>query len=1070
MHRVMGSLLVFLFIAALGEAQQKQFLFQALSVNRTHIAFSYAGDIWMVSRSGGEARRLTQQAGDNTDPVLSPDGTQIAFSRRAADNNVDVYVMPAAGGTSHRLTYHPKPDVAAGWSPDGKSILFASNRSSFTRSYRLYTVPAQGGAEIELPFPFAQSGSFSPNGSRIAYSPWVNNFSWRNYHGGWTSSIRIARIGDARIEEVVPHESSNDAYPMWSGNNLYFVSERGGTANLFLYELSTKTLRQLTNYEKYDIKAASLGEDAIAFTQDGRIYLYDLKTGRIRPVSVTLSGDFIGTKRKTVNAAPWIRGFDLSPSGTDVAFAARGEILIINVASGQVRNLTQTAGAAERSPVWSPDGKSIAYFSDQTGEYQLNIREVGGGSAARQIAIENNPSFYSEPVWSPDSKRIVFSDKRLTLWCFDLDDHEPRKIDASVYAGQGGFNPAWSPDGRWLAYSKTLPNRVRTIFMYSVDGGKSYQLTEGRQEADLPAFDHNGEYLYFISSHNTGPTKTFGISTIPSSPLVKTRVQAVVLSANARSPLLIKGISQAEDNHGGRIKVDLEGIGNRIVTLPLPARDYVGLAVGKPGILFVAEQLWTGALSRDDTQQVLRRFDLSSLKTEDFTNDVGAFTVSRDGSRILYQTGSTWAVTGTDSAPKAEEKGLDIDRLEVHVDPPEEWRQMYNEVWRIERDYFYDANLHGQNLESLKEHYAAYLPNVASRADLNRLFQEMLSHLSISHMAIGGGDQPRSGSPDVGLLGADYMIDHGRYRIERIYRGDPSHPLYPSLTSPLAQPGIGVKEGEYLVAVDGQDVRTDQNIHRYFEGKVGKTVELKIASGPGGAVRTVNIVPLADETILRRITWALDNRTKVAHLSGNRLAYIYLPDYLVTGFTTFTQEFYSQVDKQGVIIDQRFAPGGYSPDSIIETLKRVPLSAYTFREGEDTPFPVGTLPGPRVLITNEFNGSGADTFAWMWRRARLGTIVGGPTTGAGIGYYVNLPELSDGGTVSAPNRAFYSPEEGVWGIENHGVAPDVQVDWLPEDWRAGRDPQLARAIQIALDLLKKSPQTNPVRPKPPVYK
>ena len=1043
-------------------------LIQAVTVNQTDIAFSCAGDLWIVSRAGGAARRLVQHSGVDTDPVFSPDGSQIAFSRRA-DGNVDVYVVAATGGTPRRLTHHPKTDTVVGWSRDGRSILFASNRASFNRAFRLYSVPAQGGAETVLPFPFAQGGSFSPDGRRIAYIPWFNYFGWRNYHGGWTSAIRIVRLDDGRVEEVVPHENANDDCPMWEGTRVYFVSDRDDTGNLWVYDLSTKALRQLTHYRKYDVAAASLGGDAIVFTQDGRVHLFDLATEQERTVAITVSADFPETKPKTVKAVDIVRSFDVS-SGQNAAFEARGDILVMDLTTQRAKNLTRTPGAAERWPAWSPDGRTIAYFSDETGEYQLNLREASGERPARRIAIETHPSSYSEPVWSPDGKRIAFSDKRLALWCFDVAGQKPRTIDVSTFAQQGAYSPAWSPDGRWLAYSKNLANGLRAIFLHSIDANKSYQLTDGRQEADLPAFDRGGAYLYFLTSFNLAPTKTFGISLIPAAPLVKSRVQAVVLGANTRSPLHAGDVAAGTRTpRGERMRVDLAGIRDRIVTLPLPLRNYTGLAPGVPGVLWIYEQVGSEIMVPENVSQVLRRFDLSSAKTEHVIQDVDAFVVSRDGTRVLYQSGDTWKLRSGDGGAEADEHGVDMDALEVRVEPRAEWRQMFDEAWRIERDWFYDPNFHGQKLDSLRAHYDAYLPNVGTREDLNRLFKEMLAHLSISHMAIGGGDQPREFSPGVGLLGADFAVDRGRYRIERIYRGDPSDPLNPDVTSPLGQPGLGIAEGDALLAVDGREVSPVVDVYQYFAGKAGKAVQLKLQSKSGRSIRTVTVEPLSDETTLRRLTWAADNRRAVDRLSNGRLAYVYLADHERVGYTTFLQDFFAQRDRQGIIVDQRFSPGGYSPDALIDALKRVPLSAYTFRSGHDVWFPLNTLPGPRVLIANEFNGSGTESFAAMWRRANVGPIVGERTTGGGIGPYVDIPRLMDGGFVSAPNRAFFDPFERVWRIENHGVTPDVEVDWSPAAWRAHRDPQLERAVEVAMKSLRANRPPALIPPQAPVY-
>ncbi|MGH9766067.1 MAG: S41 family peptidase [Blastocatellia bacterium] len=1035
--------------------------FQTPSVSRTQIVFVYAGEIWIVDRQGGEARKFLNQAGEKSSPCFSPDGSQIAFSMSVNDN-LDIYVAPVAGGEPKRLTWHPKDDYALGWTPDGKNVLFRSHRI-FDAMARLFTISAQGGFETELPLPMGWDGSFSPDGARLAYMPLRDaTGTWRNYRGGQTAPLWIATLTDSQIESL-PRDDSNNRDPMWIGATIYFVSDRSGTANLFGFDTKTKKIAQLTRFEKYDIKSASAGGGAIVLTQDGSIHLFDLKSNQSRVVPVRLNHDSAETKPRTVKVSRHIRDFDISPSGTHALLAARGEVLTVSADKSETRNLTNTTGAAERRAAWSPDGKWIAYFSDESGEYQLHLRPADGAEGGRKIAVEKNPSFYGPIAWSPDAKQLAFYDKRSALWIVNIDGGAARRIDNSIHPEPEPLYASWSPDSRWLAYQKNLPNRLKAVFLHSLETGKGYQVSDSRYDAASPAFDASGKYLYFTASANAGTRRAFGMSAFAFRTLVTRNVMAAVLSKDGQSPL----VAPAQENgkiEDGSMKVDPEGVAERAVRLPLPTRDYVAIAAGRAGVLFVLE-------ARADSPPLLHKFDVASRKQEKFIEGVFAFLVSADRGKLLCSFSTLpgqLAIVGADAPPKAGEGRLNLSSFEIQVAPRDEWKQIYREAWRLMRDYFYDPNHHGQDLAALEKHYAAYLPNVVTRDDLNYVLREMFSHITVSHIGVGGGDSPQPRPGNVGLLGADYEINQGRYRITRIYRGDSSDPL---LTSPLTQPGVSVKAGDYLLAVDGQEINAPENLFSYFQGKAGRPAQIKVGANPNGdGARVFTVTPLPGENTLRLMDWAENNRRKIAEMSGGKLAYIFLPDTGQRGYSLFQRDFYAQFDKQGVIIDERFNSGGAPADYFIESLKRAPLSYYAFREGEDMPFPVATIPGPRVMITNEFAGSGGDTLPWMFRQAGIGTLVGKRTWGGGIGGYINLPDFVDGGGMAAPNRGFFNPRKGVWDIENNGVAPDIEVEFDPAAARAGRDPQLERAVQIALEELKKNPPTPPKRPKYPAYK
>jgi tricorn protease len=1030
---------------------------QMPAVSSKQIAFCYANELWIVDRRGGEARPLTSvQAAEKVAPVFSPDGSQIAFSMNTG-GNLDVYVVATQGGEPKRLTYHPKEDVAVDWTPDGKNILLRSRRVTDS-THQLYTISAQGGFEKPLPLPIAWSGSYSPDGNYLAYNPLSDpTRAWRNYRGGQTSAIWIADLKTSQIEKL-PRENSNDRNPMWVENKIYFLSDRTFTMNLFAYDRQTKKASQLTKFEKYDIKAASYGAGAIVFVQDGAIHLYDLQTNEEHAVPVKINAsDWAELKPRTVKAARWIRAFNLSPDGKQVIFGARGEVLTVSVDGKEIRNLTQTSAAAERTPVWSPDGKWIAYYSDESGEYQMHLRSTTTNDV-KKIAIESQPSFYYEPVWSPDSKKLAFYDKRLNIWYVDIERGKATRID-TAYRFDDTPAPAWSPDSHWLAYTKAQPNYLRALYLYSLDSAKSYPVSNERFDADSPAFDKSGKYLYFTLSANAGPRKVFGMSSFQFRSLVTRSIYAVVLDKDEPSPLV--PVANKPANAENASGVDVEGIAQRMVRLPMPARDYAGVMAGKAGTLFAFEV-------GNQNPNVVHKLDIVNRKSEKFIEGAGGFTLSDDASKALYPKAGNYFIVSTDAVPKPDEGKLDLTGAELQITPRDEWRQMYTESWRLMRDYFYDANHHGQNLAALREHYAAYLPTVVTRSDLLVLFREMFSHITVSHMQVGGGDAPSAGQANVGLLGADYETHEGRYQITRIYRGDNSDGL---LISPLTQPSVNVSTGDFLIAIDGQEIKADENIYRYFQGKAGKPAQLKVATKADGSnARTYTVVPSPGENTLRLYDWIQENRRKVAEASGGKLGYIYLPDTGGAGYEEFTRDFYAYIDKQGIIIDERYNSGGAPADYFIDMLKRVPLSVYTFREGEDMNFPVATIPGPRVMITNEYAGSGGDTLPWMFRQAGAGTLVGKRTWGGGIGGFVPMPELVDGGRMLAPNRAFYNPKTGNWDIENNGVAPDIEIDLDPRAYREGRDLQLEKAIQIALDNMKKAQQTLAKKPRKPVYK
>jgi tricorn protease len=1087
MHQKLCALL--LLLAPLAGAQSGHLLLRRPALSRTQIVFSYAGDLWSVPRDGGEAKRLTAGQGVETDPIFSPDGSQIAFTGEY-DGNVDVFVMPAGGGMPKRLTYHPGQDSPVSWTPDGKRVLFVSSRAVPNDGARLYTLPAEGGGlPDELPLPIAIEASYSPDGSHLAYVPlfqWQE--AWKRYRGGQTLKIWIASLADSSIVKI-PRENSNDFNPMWIGDRIYFLSDREGPVTLFYYDTKTNKVSRAVVNHGLDFKSASAGPGAIVYEQFGELHLYDLKTGQTKAVPVTLAGDLPEVRPHYVNVAKRLRSADISPNGARAVFEARGEILTVPADKGDARNLTNTTAVMEREPVWSPDGQSIAYFSDESGEYALHIRNQDGTGDTAKIPL-GDKAFYSTARWSPDSKKIAYLDNHSHLFYVDLAAKKPVLVETDYYYNGNGLAPAWSPDSQWLTYAKTLKSHMSAIYLYSLADAKGTQITDGMSDAENPVFDKNGKYLYFTASTNAGPAMEEDIQRVARQ--VTASVYLAVLSKSEPSPLAPESDDEKKeepkkddakkddakkddkDKSADKVvvKVDLEKIGQRILALPMPQVRYQALEAGKTGVIYAIEQ----APRTPDTPPLftVHRFDLTKRKADVVIGGVKNFRVSFTGEKMLYQQDDKWTIAEPPPMPDSpdggpgkpgNEKTLKTQDLEVRVDPPAEWKQMFHEVWRIERDYFYDPHYHGLDLQAAEERYGVYLDGLASRDDLNYLFSEMLGNMTVGHMFLGGGDRPEVKKIRTGLLGADYQIENGRYRFARIYDGENWNP---DLKAPLTQPGVNVSAGEYLLAVNGRELHAPDNIYSLFEETAGKTTLLKVGSDPSGAnAREVKVVPVDDEFNLRHLAWIEDNRRKVDQVTGGRVAYIYMPDTGFGGFTSFTRYFFAQVGKDAAIIDERFNHGGALATDIIEYLQRKPMSVATARSGADFVQPQGAIFGPKVMIINQFAGSGGDAMPWYFHRAGVGKLIGERTWGGLVGLN-GYPQLMDGGVVMAPSVAIWNPN-GTMDVENHGITPDIEVDQDPALVRQGHDPQLEKAIEVVMQELRDNPPPELKRPVFPNY-
>jgi len=1117
------------------------------TVSKTQIAFSYGGDLWIVDRKGGEGRRLTSDIGIEIDPIFSPDGTMIAFTGEY-DGNEDVYVMPAAGGIPKRLTTHPGADQVVGWTRDGKRIVFRSARDSYAGFTQLYTIGLSGGLPELLPLPMAVEGSYSPDSSHLAYVPFTNfRESWqfqrglKHYRGGTASPIWIANLADSSIIKV-PRKDSNDSNPMWMGEKVYFLSDRDGPVNLYAYDTKTKQVAAAIASNGLDIKSASAGPDAIVYEQFGSIHIFDPATGKDNPVNISVTGDFPALRPHFVNVGERIENANISPAGARAVFEAHGEIFTVPVEHGDIRNLTNTPGVEERDPAWSPDGKWIAYFSDESGEYALHLSPQEGIGDVKKINLGNPPSFFYSPAWSPDSKKIAYSDKRQNVWYVDITDGKPVHVDTNPYEG-GPIPVVWSPDSRWFAYTRQLDSSLHAVFVYGIEDKTVHQVTDGLSDASSVAFDMNGKYLYFFASTDDGPVIASSMAgfKIP----VTNSAYVIVLRKDLKSPLAPqsdeekiesdksaaetddckppaegkgaaaektdadkgkdseKAADEKKDAKKGEksadkkdepkkteeakkvpeVKIDFENISQRILALPIPARNYDTMLAGKTHVLYLLE----GPAVNDGnfSGRVVHKFDVCTRKTDKVLDNIGNFFISSNGEKALYEQlpprnplappaggppHGQWAIKPVDALGKPGEPGkpdgtLHLDAMKVYSDPRAEWQQMFRDMVRIERDFFYDPNMHGADLKALAAAYQPYIDNAMCRADINYIFADMLGEITAQHVYIFGGDRPEVKPVNVGLLGADYTIDHDRYRFSKVYFGENWNP---DLRAPLTEPGVNVHEGEYLLAVDGREVKGSDEIYSFFLDRAGKSVQLKVGPDPTGKdARVVTAVPIPNERSLRLRDWMETNRRKVEELSGGKLAYVYLPNTSVQGFTNFNRYYFAQNSKQGAVIDERFNGGGWIADYIVFWLSRPLLMAAMTREGKDSVIPQ-VIYGPKVMLINQYAGSGGDALPWMFKKLGTGPLIGTRTWGGliGIGGY---PPLMDGGEITAPRWALYNPETGEFDVENKGVAPDIEVDLDPALWRQGHDPQLEKGIQVALQELKDHPTPAIKRPKYPVY-
>jgi tricorn protease len=1035
------------------------------------VVFAYANDLWRASLDGADVRRLTSHPGVEAAPHLSPDGRLIVFTGHY-DDNMDVFVVSAEGGAPRRLTWHPGEDRALGFTPDGREVLFSSQRARHTTRHRhVFRVAVDGGWPTRLPAPTAADADLSADGRTLAYVPLPEPFlQWKHYRGGQHSRILLLSLQDLSQAQVPqPASRCNDVDPMWWDGQLYFRSDRDGEFNLYRFDPGTREVSALTRHADFPVLHASVQGGRIAYEQAGYLHLLDLATGASQRLRLGVAADLVEARPRYVSGAKWLRAAGLSPGGARVALEFRGEIVTLPREKGDDRNLTRSPGAHERSPSWSPDGRRLAWFSDESGEYALHVAAPDGQGVTKRLALRG-AGFYEDLKWAPDSRRVSFSDNARAVWIADVDSGEQTRVDADpLYGPDKVLNHAWSPDSRFLAYTRNSPTFINRIWIYSLEEKTSRPLTDGLSDAREPLFDKGGQYLFFLASTDAGPVQDW-FSLANRDMEASRSIYLAVLPKGVASPLAKlsdeetpapKPAGSPAPSAAPRVTIDWDGLDARILALPLPAAGYDSLQAVAPGRIVYRKQ--AGA-ARDDGDWSLARYDLKTRKEDTLTPRADSVQVSADGQRALVQVKDDWSLVDLADTLDLGKFKLKLDALSVRVDPPAEWRQMFAEAWRVNRDYFYDPGFHGADWSALRARYAEFLPHVTSRRDLGRVIRWLCSELAVGHHRIQRGEFPFEGEPRPGgLLGADYVIDSGRYRFAGVLGG---LNWTPDLRAPLTEPGVDVRAGEYLLAVEGVDLRPPEDLFARFERTAGRRVELTVGPRADGiGARRVTVVPIEDEQPLRHRAWVEGNLRRVREATQGRAAYVYVPNTGDSGHASFKRYFFPQADRQALILDERYNGGGSVADYYIDLLRRPAVSHWALRYGADLNTPIAGIHGPKVMLIDETAGSGGDLLPWMFRKFGLGPLVGKRTWGGLVGI-LGFPPLMDGSVVTAPNLAFWTEDGFI--IENEGVPPDVEVEQSPAEIVAGRDPQLEKAIELVLAELERHPPAPVQRPPYPV--
>lgn len=1085
-HKAVVLFLMISFLSPASIFSQGTRLLRQPSISSNQIAFSYGGDIWVTDFDNQKILRLTSTPAVEGNPCFSPDGKWIAFNSNRSGVQA-VYVVSVEGGDPRRLTWYPAPATVCGWSPDGKKILYSTSRENApTAIARLWTVSPEGGPSTALTSQWSADGSFSPDGSKIVIDRiqrW--DVEWRHYRGGQNTPLVILNLSD-QTETLIPNESTIDIQPVWLGNTIYFLSDRDRTANIWSYQPESGQIKQVTKYSGSDIKWLSGFENRLAFERDGFIHLFDLKTGESRQLNITVNGDFPWAETKWQDVTGRATSASLSPTGKRVLMEARGEIFTVPAENGDARNLTNSSGAADHAPVWSPKGNEIAWFSDAGGKgYSLLIATQDGLSKPKTVSIGESKMAW-EPVWSPDGKMIAFADDKVRIRIVDMEKGTIRTVDTGgVNTERGEMGLTWSHDSKWLAYAKTGSNNFRQIKVWSVKSDSVYALTDRFADSFSPSWDRDGRHIYFLASTSlalgSGWANTSSITSDPTytayvinlrkedqSPFrpksdeetvsveKKTETEAKK-PAKAKQPEKAPGDTTGKAGASLNVIIDFKDIERRTIALPAARGNYRMIISGPAGIAFIGEQ------KEGVNGLVIQKYTLEKGEAKEFTSGVSQVSVSADGNKMLARAGSDWKIFNTASATGSDAKTVKI-TLRTKLDRSEEWKQIFEEAWRYEKDYFYDPGIHGRDWNAVYEKYSPLIPFVRHRADLNYVLDQMNGELSVGHSFVSGGDYPETDRPSVGLLGADLVPDRNRWKISRIYTTESWNP---ELSGPLDRPGIKIEEGYYLVGINGKELTTSDDPYQFLDGTLDVQTTLHINKTPDFAGSWKEVVkPIASEANLRQRAWVEDNRRLVDRLSGGKLAYVWVPNTSNAGFISFNRYFFAQQDKKGAVIDERFNGGGLLDDYMVDLMNRKLRAAITNEAPGGEPFrlPAGIL-GPKVLLINEMSGSGGDFFPWVFRQQKTGPLIGARTWGGLVKSSVHYP-MVDGGTLTAPDNAVFDPVNRKWIAENEGVPPDIEVRQDAVSLSKGKDPQLERAVMEALKLLD---QEGELKILPPPY-
>jgi tricorn protease len=1067
------------FCCALISFSQGTQLLRQPTLHGDEVVFVYANDLWKASINGGTALRLTSDDGYESNPHFSNDGKMIAFTAQY-DGNVDVFVVPSEGGEPKRLTYHPSGDFVQGWTPEG-DVLFRSGRESQpTMTSKFFTVSTKGGLPVALDIPRAAYGELSSDGKYLAYTPITGwDAEWRNYRGGQAMPIWVV---DMKTKELVrTSQPTNERHldPVWLNALIYFMSERDYTMNIWSFNPSTKEEKQITFHKKFDVKSLDASTDKIVYEQGGYLHIYNPNSSTTKQLNIEVKADLNFYRKKWADvSARDLSNPNVSPNGKRAIFEHRGEIFTVPKENGTWTNITHSPGVADRSPIWSPKGDKIAWFSDKDGEYQLMLADQDGQNT-EAIKLPN-PTFYFQPDWSPDGKHIAYTDTHYNVWIINLDTKKTSKVATDRYAHPNRtMNPVWSPDSKWIAFAKQQDSHFKAIFTYNVETKKTIQLTDPLADAMSPVWDISGKYLYTLVSTNYGlQTGWLDMSNFDSAATLTRSLYAVVLNAEDEAPNLPKNDSEhiekadsdsdkkddakdsdKKESKAVKVTITENGIYDRAVALDLPARNYVALLKGPKHKVFIAE-----AIQNTDGLKV-HSYAIEKEKATDYAEGVSQMVASEDRNSILLFQNRSWVLTDAATPPKPEKDDLKTN-LKIKLDPKAEAHQIFKEGWRYMRDFLYVDNVHGAPWDDVYKWYAPWIDHVRHRTDLNYVVDIMSGEVAIGHSYVSGGDFPDIDRVPVGLLGCDIEVVNGTYKISKIFNGERWNP---NLKAPLAQPGIHINEGDYILAINGTKLSKAINPYSVLEQTAGREINITVNSQPSMTdARTVLVKPIGSERGLRIMDWIEGNRRKVDALSNGKLAYVYVPNTGQGGFTAFNRYYFSQQDKKGVVIDERNNGGGSAADYMIDIMSRELFGYFNSKAGDNRPWttPMAGIWGPKVMLINERAGSGGDLLPYMFKMKNIGPLIGTKTWGGLVGTW-DTPRFIDGGRMVAPRGGFYDVN-GEWAVEGEGVAPDIEVIQDPRLTSKGIDPQLERGVQEALKLLKGNEFQLKPEPKAPV--